>query len=125
MNRIIRFALMAAALTIATSCGSSNSTPTSPSNGGNNNTGTPITIVSGALVLTTTAYNPNPLTITAGTTVTWTNKDSTTHTATSDSGVFNGTVGPNQQFSFTFANKGTFTYHCSIHPGMVASVVVQ
>jgi plastocyanin len=126
MNRIFRFVLMSTALMIATSCGSSNSTPTSPSNGNNtNNSGTPVTIVSGARALTTTAYNPNPVTISAGTTVTWTNQDSTTHTATSDSGVFNGNVGPGQQFSFTFANKGTFAYHCSLHPNMVASVVVQ
>jgi plastocyanin len=115
---------MLATAVALSSCGS-NSTPTMPSSSSSNNNGTPVTIVTGAQVLTTTAYNPNPLTITAGTTVTWTNKDSTTHTATSDSGAFNGTVGPNQQFSFTFPNKGTFTYHCSLHPNMVASVIVQ
>jgi plastocyanin len=122
MTRIFRFAFMMTALTLASSCGSSSS-PTSPSTG--SNTGTPITIVSGAQVLTTTAYSPNPLTITSGTTVTWTNKDSTTHTATSDSGLFNGSVAPNAQFSYMFANKGTFTYHCTLHPNMVGSVVVQ
>ena len=127
MIRTFRFALIAATLAIATSCGGGGSTPTSPSNGSNgSNNGTPVTIVSGAQVLTTTAYNPNPLTVTAGTTVTWTNKDSTSHTATGDSGAFNsGTIAPNAQFSFTFANKGTFTYHCTFHPNMVASVVVQ
>jgi plastocyanin len=127
MTRTIRFAFTVAALAIASSCGGGSSSPTSPSTGNNtgNTNGTPVSIVSGAQTLTTTAYNPNPLTITAGTTVTWTNMDSTTHTATSDSGTFNGTVGPNQQFSFTFASKGTFTYHCSLHPNMVASVVVQ
>jgi plastocyanin len=123
MTRIICFAPIAAALAIATTCGGGSSTPTSPSTGNNN--GTPITIVNGAQVLTNTAYSPNPLTISAGATVTWTNKDTTTHTATSDTGVFNGTVGPNAQFSFTFPNKGTFTYHCSLHPNMVGSVVVQ
>ncbi len=122
MTRILRFAFITTALTLATSCGSSSS-PTSPSTG--SNTGTPITIVSGAQLLTNTAYSPNPLTINAGTTVTWTNKDSTTHTATSDSGVFNGSVAPNAQFSYTFSNKGTFTYHCTLHPNMVGSVVVQ
>jgi plastocyanin len=123
MTRIFRFSFMMTALTLASSCGSSSSSPTSPSTGGN--TGTPITIVSGAKVLTSTAYSPNPLTVSSGTTVTWTNQDSTTHTATSDTGVFNGTVTPNAQFSYTFANKGTFTYHCSLHPNMVGSVVVQ
>jgi plastocyanin len=124
MTQIARLALVLVTVVALSSCGS-NSTPTMPSASSGNTNGTPITIVSGAQVLTTTAYNPNPLTITAGTTVTWTNQDSTTHTATSDTGVFNGTVGPNQQYSFTFPNKGTFTYHCSLHPNMVASVIVQ
>lgn len=122
MTRIFRLAFITTALAIASSCGGGSS-PTSPSTGGNS--GTPITIVNGAQVLTTTAYSPNPLTVSVGTTVTWTNKDSTTHTATSDTGAFNGTVAPNAQFSFTFANAGTFTYHCSLHPNMVGSVVVH
>src|SRR5262249_49609321 len=122
MTRIFRFAFIMTALTIASACGGGSS-PTSPS--GANNNGTPVTIVNGAQVLTNTAYSPNPLTINAGTAVTWTNKDSTTHTATSDTGVFSGTVGPNGQFSFTFPNKGTFAYHCTLHPNMVGSVVVQ
>jgi len=122
MTRILRFAFILTTLAIASSCGGGSS-PMSPSTG--TNSVTPISIVSGARVLTSTAYSPNPLTISAGTTVTWTNNDSTTHTATSDSGAFNGTVAPNAQFSFTFANKGTFAYHCTLHPNMVGSVVVQ
>ena len=70
-------------------------------------------------------FVPISVTVTAGDTVTWTNKDSTTHTATSDSGAFGGTLGPNAQFSFAFSNKGTFTYHCTLHPNMVGTVVVQ
>ena len=127
MTRTLRHAFILGTLVLAASCGGgSSSTPTMPStpSTGNNN-GTPVSIVAGAQVLTTTAYAPNPLTISAGTTVTWTNNDRTTHTATSDSGAFNGTLAPNAQFSFTFANKGTFSYHCSLHPNMVASVIVQ
>jgi plastocyanin len=30
-----------------------------------------------------------------------------------------------EKFSFTFANKGTYTYFCSIHPKMTAKIVVQ
>ncbi len=129
MTRTLQFAfILLTAATLVSSCGggsgtsTGNTTPTSPTTGNN---GTPVSIVSGALIMTTTAYNPNPVTVSAGSTVTWTNNDSTTHTATSDSGTFNGTLAPGAQYSFTFANKGTFTYHCSIHPNMVASVVVQ
>jgi plastocyanin len=119
MTNSVRLAVIITAAAIVSSCGSSNM-PTSPSNNG-----TPVSIVSGASLLSTTAYNPNPLTITAGTTVTWTNMDSTTHTATSDTGVFGGTLAPNAQVSFTFPNKGTFTYHCTIHPNMVGTITVQ
>jgi plastocyanin len=28
-------------------------------------------------------------------------------------------------FGFTFTKAGTFAYHCSIHPSMTATVVVQ
>lgn len=122
MTQNIRYAFILSAVVLVASCGGY-STPTTPSTGNNN--GIPVTIVAGATVLTTTAYSPNPLTVTAGTTITWTNRDSTTHSSTSDSGAFNGNVAPNGQYSFTFQNKGTFTYHCSFHPNMVGSVVVQ
>lgn len=122
MTTTFRLAFILAAVTLASSCGgSSNSTPTSPTPAN----GTPVSIVSGAEFLTTTAYSPNPLNVSAGTTVTWTNNDSTTHTATSDGGAFNGTLAPRAQFSFTFQNKGTFTYHCSLHPNMIGTVNVQ
>ena len=120
--RIVRFGMAVTLLALLAACGSNNSsTPTSPT--GN---GTPVTIVKGAQSLTTTAYNPNPLTINAGTMVTWTNSDSIAHTATSDNGTFSsGTINAGASFSFTFPTKGTFTYHCSIHPGMVGTINVQ
>jgi len=96
-------------------------TPTPPP------TGTSVSIVTGAASLTSTAYSPNPITVAVGSTVKWTNTDSIAHTVTSDqAGVFNsGRMAPGDTFSMTFQNKGTTTYHCSFHPGMIASVVVQ
>ena len=77
-------------------------------------------------MLTTTAYSPNPTTVAVGTTVIWTNGDNTAHTTTSDGNVWNsGSLNPGSTFSFMFNTAGTFTYHCTIHPGMVGSVVVQ
>jgi plastocyanin len=126
MNNSLRLGLIMTAAVIVASCGSSsNTTATTPTSPSTSTTGTPVSVVSGADRLTTTAYNPNPLTISAGTTVTWTNQDSITHTATSDTGVFGGTLAPSAQFSFTFQNKGTFTYHCTIHPNMVGTITVQ
>src|SRR5437016_10939672 len=56
-------------------------------------------------------FAPGTLSVAAGTTVTWANNDSVDHQPAADNGVFNGAVGPGQQFHFTFANAGTFTYH--------------
>jgi plastocyanin len=85
-----------------------------------------VSIVAGARNLTTTAYSPNPLNISRGTTVTWTNNDSSTHDNIADGGGFNtGDIAPGGQASFTFQNAGAFPYHCGRHPGMVATINVQ
>jgi plastocyanin len=124
MIRTLRYAVLLSALAAAASCGSSKSAPTAPSPGNNSPTG--VSIVNGARALGNTAYAPNPVTVSVGTTVTWTNNDTTAHNATSDSGAFSsGTMAPGAQFSFTFQSKGNFPYHCTFHPGMVATVVVQ
>jgi plastocyanin len=71
------------------------------------------------------AFDPATITIPVGTKVKWTNKDAAPHTATSDTGAFdskNLTTG--QSFSFTFNQAGSFAYHCSVHPRMVATIVV-
>lgn len=72
------------------------------------------------------AFNPNSLTVKVGTTVTWVNKDSTTHTVISDNGAFtSGDLSPGSNYTYTFNNTGTYPYHCSIHPSMTGTVTVQ
>jgi plastocyanin len=73
------------------------------------------------------AFSPATLTVAPGTTVVWTNRDSTAHTVTSDTGAWpaSGPLATGQSFSLTFARPGTYPYHCSIHPTMKASVVVS
>jgi plastocyanin len=72
------------------------------------------------------AFSPNQLTVTAGTTVTWVNNDSAPHTATGDGGEFDtGTINSGGSASITFDTPGTYTYHCTIHPDMTATIVVQ
>ncbi len=71
------------------------------------------------------AYVPGTITIKVGTTVTWTNKDSVGHTATSDDGVFDsGMLGKDSSYSYTFTTAGTYGYFCKPHPYMVATIVV-
>jgi plastocyanin len=71
-------------------------------------------------------FTPGTLTVKAGTTVTWTNNDTTTHRPASDSGLFDsGDLAPGATFSFTFNIPGTFPYHCTIHTYMTGKVIVQ
>ncbi len=72
------------------------------------------------------AFVPASITVTAGTTITWTNKDAIAHTVTSNDNLFNsGSLGPGKSFTFTFAKAGSFGYYCSIHPTMTATVIVN
>jgi plastocyanin len=90
-------------------------------------TGTPAPSVSGAAAtIENFAFSPATLTVKAGTTVTWTNRDSAPHTVTSDAGAFGSDTMPRGgTYQFTFSQPGTFTYHCSIHPSMKGTVIVQ
>ena len=87
---------------------------------------TTISMPSGASVLTTTAFGTNPLRIAVGTTISWLNSDSTTHTSAADGGAWtSGNIAPGARYNFTFQSAGQFTYHCQIHPGMTGTIVVQ
>jgi plastocyanin len=71
------------------------------------------------------AFHPASVTVTAGETISWTNEDSATHTATADDGSFDtGQLAKGASGSHTFATAGTFAYHCTIHPSMHGTVTV-
>ena len=71
-------------------------------------------------------FDPGQLTVSPGTTITWVNDGKAPHTTTADDGTWDsGTLQPGEDFSFTFDQPGTYTYHCSIHPDMTASVKVS
>ncbi len=72
------------------------------------------------------SFNPSTLTISVGSSVTWTNKDSVDHTVTSDTGLFqSGTLANGQSYTYQFTTAGTYNYSCSIHPNMHGKIVVQ
>jgi plastocyanin len=72
------------------------------------------------------SYNPGTITVVAGTTIIWTNKDAVNHTVTSNSGAFDsGSLANGATYSHQFATAGTFAYHCTFHSGMNATVVVN
>ena len=123
--------------TNATMAGGGNATnATASSAGGGGNTATSVSIVSGASSLTDTAYSPNPIQVSVGAAVTWTNNDAQPHTVTSGSNgqpdnKFNSSpnftplLNPGQTFSFTFTEAGEYPYFCLLHPNMVGTVNVS
>lgn len=129
----MRLAVVTAAAMLAVACGGYSSpspspsptpTPTpTPAPGG---ASASVSIPVGAQALGNKAYTPDAVDVAVGTTVTWTNTDSISHTSTSDAAGWNsGIVAPGGKFSFAFQQAGTFSYHCAIHPGMVGTVSVR
>ncbi len=71
------------------------------------------------------AFAPLTLTVSAGTTVTWTNRDEEPHTVAANDGSFRSPgMGTGATFSHAFSTAGRFDYVCSIHPMMHGTVVV-
>ena len=78
-------------------------------------------------------FVPDTLTVSKGTTVSWTNGDSTLHTVTSGSPEAgnSGTefdssyLAAGKTFQHQFSTAGTFDYYCTLHPYMKGKVVVN
>jgi plastocyanin len=72
-------------------------------------------------------FNPQTVTVKAGTTVTWTNKDDIPHGIAATNNAFKRSqaLDTGDSFSFTFTTPGTYQYFCYIHPHMTGSIVVE
>jgi plastocyanin len=80
----------------------------------------------GAINIANFTFNPGNITVAVGTTLTWTNGDGPSHTTTSDEeGWDSGVLASGDSFELVFDTPGVFTYHCSIHPSMSATVTVE
>jgi len=126
---VFKFVAIASLALVISACGSNDSstpptapTPTPPASGG-----TTVTIPTETSTAGAAAYGMNPLTIATGTTVAFRNSDAVAHTATADAaGGFNtGNIAANGTANVTFSAAGTVKYHCTIHPGMTGTIVVQ
>ena len=71
------------------------------------------------------SFGPATITVAAGTTVTWTNRDDIPHTVVSDGTFKSKAMDTDEKFSYTFAKPGTYSYFCSLHPKMIGKVVVK
>jgi plastocyanin len=71
------------------------------------------------------AFHPPTLTIGVGSKVVFSNTSGITHTATRNGSFNTGRIKPGTSVAVRFAQKGTFAYHCMIHPFMHGKIVVQ
>ncbi|MFH0915191.1 MAG: cupredoxin family copper-binding protein [bacterium] len=105
--------------TTITTTGSGSTTTASPSASG----GQGATI---QVVMTNRTFDPVTVTINVGDTVTWTNQDAPQHDVVAENGEFKSDLfDKGGTFSYTFSKAGTYPYFCSIHPGMIGTVIVQ
>jgi plastocyanin len=82
--------------------------------------------VASQVVIKDFMFTPTSLPVTAGSTVTWMNKDEEPHTVISDTGMFHSAaMDTNESFSFKFDKAGTYHFTCSIHPRMIGTIVVS
>ena len=81
------------------------------------------------IVIDNFEYMPDNCQVTPGTTITFLNKDTVTHTATSLPGTpeafDTGNINPKRSATVTFSAPGVYDYYCTIHPDMEASITVK
>lgn len=73
-----------------------------------------------------TFFQPETVTVMLGKSVRWTNQGMLLHAVVADSEPWqSGLLAPQFWFEVLFDSAGVFTYHCSQHPGMTGTVIVQ
>jgi plastocyanin len=72
------------------------------------------------------SFGPATITVAAGSTVTWVNRDDIPHTVVSSDLAFKSkALDTDEKFSYTFSKAGTYSYYCSLHPKMIGQIVVR
>ena len=72
------------------------------------------------------SFTPEALTVKAGTTITWTNRDDIPHTVVSSDQEFKSkALDTDDKFTASLTKPGSYTYFCSIHPKMTGKIVVE
>jgi amicyanin len=72
------------------------------------------------------SFTPADITVAAGTTVTWVNRDDVPHTVRNNDGTLKSkALDTDDKFSMMFDKAGTYEYYCSVHPKMTGKVVVK
>jgi plastocyanin len=71
------------------------------------------------------AFHPGTVKVKRGSRVTFTNASDVTHTATRGGSFDTKQIAPGKSVAVKFGKRGTFAYHCTIHPFMKGKVVVE
>lgn len=78
-----------------------------------------------AVTIDNFTFTPGVLTVPAGTTVTWRNRDDIPHSIVGKNGAFrSAALDTDDRYTFTFKTAGTFDYVCGLHPHMTGKVIV-
>jgi plastocyanin len=87
----------------------------------------PLAVNSAPVSIDNFSFTPQTLTVKAGTTVTWTNRDDIPHGIASDNKAFTRSkaLDTDDSYSVTFTTPGTFKYFCYMHPHMTGTVIVE
>src|SRR3954462_2455804 len=120
MLRVVSIGLVALALG-AVGCGGSSSRKSSSTAAGPSPAAAP-----GAISMKGLRFHPASTTVRVGQKVTWTNDDNVDHNVTSTHGAkfMSRAFGHAHTYAFTPRKPGTVSYVCTLHPGMVAKLVV-
>jgi plastocyanin len=126
--------------TVLVACGSDDEDPTAttaaatPTVAAATTPATPAASTSGETAeveVTGFKFVPEELTISVGTTVTWTNADAAPHTVTTgEPGNPDGLLdepmpSAGSTVTHTFTEPGRYVYYCARHPSMIAVVIVE
>ena len=129
--------LVMVALAAAWSCGGAGSNTTAPTSNGTttttttgsttgSTTGTTTTSTSNSVSVGDNSFTPSAITVSVGTTVTWTWVGYATHNVTFDDGDSSPDQTAGGTYSLAFSTAGTYKYHCTIHgAAMSGTVTVQ
>ena len=124
---VLLTALLATAAAMA-GC-SSDSTPTPEATSLPSATPTPQAVEPGGVSSDIVNFTHQDLVVNAGTSVTWVNRDSASHTSTATASSAlrwnSRRLRTGESFTFTFNEPGTYRYLCSIHPRMTGTVTVN
>src|SRR5215207_2954732 len=71
------------------------------------------------------AFKPGTLKVKRGANVAFANTSNTTHTATKGGAFDTKRIAPGKSKTVQLNQRGTFAYHCKIHPFMKGKVVVE